>query len=126
MTKLYDTDKKATIKKADGTSVNIGLKEIDCTSVEDILNVPDCVCNLMPAAGIDEATGRLVFPVEYTLKHPHPQAFFSCTAEEWKTSPTIREEWEEAQKKLTEEYLRVKEEQRILDEMNINPDALRN
>lgn len=122
MIELEDSDKKGRVQQKDGTYVQLGLKTADFNSVEDILSVPGCMCNLMPAAMWDEQRGQMVFPVEYTLDKPHPQAFYTCSAEEWKTSATAREEWEQAQQKLTEEYIKKKEEQRALEEMGIAED----
>lgn len=122
MVELKDTNVKAKMQQKDGTYVQVGLKTAEFNSVEEILEVPGCMCNLMPAAMWDEQRGKMVFPVEYTLDKPHPQAYYTCSAEEWKTSATAREEWEQAQQKLTEEYMRKKEEQRALEELGLSSD----
>ena len=103
MVELTESKLKTKIQKDDGTYIQMGLKTGDFNSVEEILSVPGCMCNLMPAAMWDEQKGQLVFPVEYTLDKPHPQAYYTCSAEEWKTSATAREEWEQAQQKLEKE-----------------------
>lgn len=126
MENIVDTGKKANIRKKDGTYVEVGLKEADFNSIEDILNVPGCMCNLMPAAMYDEQRGEMVYSVEFTLDKPHPQAVYTCSAEEWKTSATVKEEMIKAQQMLLEEYTRKKEEKRILEEMQIKDDLGRN
>ncbi len=123
---LKEEKGRSKIRQKDGTYVEMGLKTADFQSVDEILSVPGCMCNLMPAAMWDEQRGQMVFPVEYTLDKPHPQAFYTCSAEEWKTSATAREEWQQAQQKLSEEYLRKKEEMRTLEAMGIDSDLGRN
>lgn len=122
MEDIQDTNVKTTIRKKDGTYAEVGLKTANFNSIEDILNVPGCVCNLMPAAKWDEQRNEMVYPIEFTLDKPHPQAFYSCTAEEWKTSATIKEEMLKAQQMLLEEYTRKKEENRILEELGVKED----
>lgn len=126
MIELKDTDTKATMRQKDGTYVEVGLKEANFSTIEEVLEVPGVICNLMPAALWNEQTAQMNFPIEFTIGKPHPQAYYYCTGEEWKTSATIKEEMIQAQEKLTEEYLRKKEEQRIIDDMGINPEKFRN
>ena len=51
---LKEEKGKSKIRQKDGTYVEMGLKTADFQSVDEILSVPGCMCNLMPAAMWDE------------------------------------------------------------------------
>ncbi len=126
MTEVIDTGMKEQIQKEDGTWVEVGLKEGDFQSIDEILAYPNVVCNLMPAAYYNDKLDRMEYVVEFTLEKPHPHAVYSCRADQWKTSDAIKKEWREAQNKLQERYIERKAEQEILRDMGINEAEIRN
>lgn len=123
---VFDTSIETDMKQQDGTYVKVKLKECDATSIDEILAYPGVICNLMPAAFYNIEHDRMEYPVEFTIDKPHPQAVYSCTGEEWKTSDSARKEWFEARDKLYELYLQRKAEEEALEILNVTEEELRN
>lgn len=120
------SDIKRQIKNKDGTLANVTYQESNANSVEEIMAMDGCIMNLMPAISFNKATGKFEFPVEFTIKGPHPQAHYSVLAARFKASEDARKEWVAKQQELIELFEKKRNEYRDLTMSGIDPNSIRN
>ena len=118
---------KRTLKNKEGKVVaNIAYKETEATTAGEIMEMEGCIMNLMPAISFNKITGKFEFPVEFTLKGEHPQAYDSVVAAKFKNSEDAKKAWVAKQQELIGLFEKKRNEYRDLVAAGIDPNQIRN